>query len=65
VQDLESVSGQLRSLTGQCLFASDDLLQQVFKVGAELTSLVLYQSGERSELWVAGRLPMVVCRALP
>jgi hypothetical protein len=38
------------------MLATDDLLQQVFTVGAELTSLVLYQSGEQSALELAGRL---------
>lgn len=58
------MSGQLRSLTGQCMFATNDLLQQVFTVGAGLTSLVLYQSGEPRVLELTGHLSVKLYRSL-
>lgn len=47
LQDLAGLDGQLRSLTGYCM-PSEELLRQVLRVGSELTSLTLYQTGGRA-----------------
>lgn len=47
MQDLAGLDGQLRSLTGYCM-PSKELLRQVLRVGSELTSLTLYQTGARA-----------------
>lgn len=39
------MSSQLRSLTGQCTLPSEELVREVFAVGAQLSSLALFQSG--------------------
>lgn len=52
VQDVGDISGQLHSLTGQCGFPSDTLLDKVLSVASNMTSLILYQSGRPGQTWL-------------
>lgn len=58
VQDLAGLDGQLVSLTGYCM-PSEELLRQVLRVGSELTSLTLYQTGGRG--WCTGPIQVHTC----